>query len=208
MKKVVVVLCVLGLFAAFSTAALAQEEKVHVTKNAPSEKPGGIVVDEISVMATVKAVDQAKRTLTLALPSGEVKTFEVAKEVVNFPQVKVGDEVKAVYTESLAIGVHGEKDEAGAAAAGTVMLAPKGAKPGAFVAGVKTITAKVTALDYKTRIVTLTGPEGNSVTFKAGDAVTRLNEVKVGDSVTFTYTESLLVDVTEAKPAPKATAAK
>jgi hypothetical protein len=57
------------------------------------------------------------------------------------------------------------------------------------------VTAKVTAIDYTTREVTLKGPLGNVVTFTVDKAVQRLNEIKVGDDVTAEYYVSLAADV-------------
>jgi hypothetical protein len=56
-------------------------------------------------------------------------------------------------------------------------------------------TATVEAIDHATRIVTLKGPKGNSVTFKASDEVRNLAQVKAGDEVKFAYYESLAVRV-------------
>jgi Cu/Ag efflux protein CusF len=49
--------------------------------------------------------------------------------------------------------------------------------------------------------VTLTGPEGNSVTIKVKDPK-KLNGVKVGDDVEITYTQALAISVEKA-PAKK-----
>ena len=57
------------------------------------------------------------------------------------------------------------------------------------------VTAKVTAIDYTKREVTLKGPLGNVVTFTVDKAVQRLNEIKVGDDVTAEYYVSLAADV-------------
>ena len=54
-----------------------------------------------------------------------------------------------------------------------------------------TVTAKVQAIDYTKREVTLKGPLGNVVTFTADKRIQRLNEVKVGDDVTADYYVSL-----------------
>ncbi len=56
-------------------------------------------------------------------------------------------------------------------------------------------TAKVEAIDQKTRMVTLKGSKGNSITFKASDEVRNLAQVHVGDTVKFAYYESLAVRV-------------
>ncbi len=208
MKKALVLLSILALA---TTLAFAQEHKTSVTKTSTAEKPGALVVDEVTVTAVVKAVDHEKRTVTLALPGGETKTFTVPKEAVNFPQVQVGDEVKAGYIQSVGIFVHGPNEKPDAAELTTVALAPKGEKPGVYAANTQVITAKVTAIDHKTRVVTLTGPQGNSLTFTAGPDVKRLDEVKKDDTVTVRYTEALLVDVVAtkaSKPAPKAAPAK
>jgi hypothetical protein len=200
MTKWTAVAIAVALASGLTVASPAQDSKepaskTTVTKSKPGEKPGALMVDEIEVTAVVKAVDHAKRTVTLLLPSKETKTFAVSEEAVNFPQVKVGDEVKASYIESVAVFVTAQGETPAAEEVTTVALAPKGAKPGGLVANTQSITAKVTALDQKTRVITLTGPEGNSLTFEVGPEVKRLNEVKVGDSVTLRYTEALMVDV-------------
>lgn len=193
MKRVAVLVSLVFLAVGLSTALLAQKAK------APSDnKPGGIVVDAVQVTAVVKSVDAAKRTVTLSLSGGESKTFKAGKDVINFDQIKVGDDVKATYVEALAIAVRGPNEPAGADEGATVTLAPKGAKPGAFLSDTQTITAKVSYIDHKTRLVTLTGPQGNSFTFNVGPNVKKLDKVKQGDTVTAVYTEDLLVKVVPA----------
>lgn len=209
MKKWIALLIAVALISGLSLASLAQapkepESRTTVTKSKPGEKPGGMVVDEVNVTAVVKAVDHAKRTVTLLLPSKETKNFAVSEEAVNFPQVKVGDEVKASYIESIGVFVTAPGENPSAEEVTTVALAPEGSKPGGIVANTQSITAKVAALDQKTRVITLTGPEGNSLTFEVGPDVKRLNEVKVGDAITLRYTEALVVDVVPTgKSAPK-----
>jgi hypothetical protein len=57
------------------------------------------------------------------------------------------------------------------------------------------VTAKVKAINHKTRMVTLQGPDGKVIKFKAGDEVRNLAQVKVGDEVNATYYESLAYEV-------------
>jgi len=59
-------------------------------------------------------------------------------------------------------------------------------------------TAKVKAIDLKTRHVTLQRPDGSLIKFVAGDEVRNLAQVKVGDEVTVTYYESLAYEVRKA----------
>jgi hypothetical protein len=68
---------------------------------------------------------------------------------------------------------------------------PKEAPMGRVAAVHAEITAEVTAINRYTREVTLKGPEGNEVTVTAGEAVKRLDEVKVGDMVRVDYLVSI-----------------
>ncbi len=56
---------------------------------------------------------------------------------------------------------------------------------------VVTVTATVQAIDYKKRLVTLLGPEGDSLTINAGPEVRNLDQVKRGDLVVVGYQESI-----------------
>jgi len=58
-----------------------------------------------------------------------------------------------------------------------------------------TVTATVEAIDLATRMVTLKGPKGNTFTFKAGEEVRNLPQVKVGDQVVAKYYESIAIEV-------------
>lgn len=65
---------------------------------------------------------------------------------------------------------------------------------------VKTVTAIVTAIDLKTRHVTLQLPDGTSQTFAVGPQARNLPQTKVGDQVVVQYQEAIEIDVTPADP--------
>ncbi len=54
-----------------------------------------------------------------------------------------------------------------------------------------TLNATVTDIDHKSRMVTLKGKDGNSVTFRVDDRVKNLPQVQKGDEVFIEYLESL-----------------
>jgi len=56
------------------------------------------------------------------------------------------------------------------------------------------VTALVQAVDLKNRVVTLTGPEGNTFSVLVDEKVKNLPQVKVGDLLAVTYYESVAVD--------------
>jgi hypothetical protein len=57
-----------------------------------------------------------------------------------------------------------------------------------------TVSAQVTAIDQKNRIVTIKGPEGNEFAVSVDQRVKNLGQVKVGDMVDVTYIQSVALD--------------
>jgi hypothetical protein len=65
------------------------------------------------------------------------------------------------------------------------------------------MTATIEAIDRSARLITLKGPKGNLATVYAGENVKRFDELKVGDTITASYYESIAVNVRKAgEPAP------
>ena len=71
---------------------------------APGERPAGAVGRQIVALADVVAVDQAKSTISLKGPRGNVFDLKV-QDQGHFKVVKVGDQVEAAYTEAVAVAV-------------------------------------------------------------------------------------------------------
>lgn len=61
-----------------------------------------------------------------------------------------------------------------------------------------TVTEKVVAIDYATREITLQDKDGNKDSFQASPAIKRFNEIKVGDTITFSYQESVALNMVKA----------
>lgn len=57
------------------------------------------------------------------------------------------------------------------------------------------VTATITAIDAKTRDITLKGPQGNEVTVTAGPEVKNFAQMKVGDQVNIEYLEALTLEL-------------
>jgi hypothetical protein len=58
-----------------------------------------------------------------------------------------------------------------------------------------TMTATVEAVDASTRTVTLKGPKGNYVDVVAPDSVTKFSQIKVGDTITARYYDTIVLRV-------------
>ena len=70
----------------------------------PGQKPAGIAMDEIIMVATINAIDKANSLVTLMGAEGKVKTVK-ARDPENLEKVNVGDKVMITYTESIGISV-------------------------------------------------------------------------------------------------------
>jgi len=185
-------------------ASLADDAAKPMTVE-KSTKPGTVAGGRAEqVTATVTAIDLANRRVTLKTKSGE-ETIRVGEQAKNLGQVKVGDRVVVTYSQGLVLymAAPGAKpaDPSGSVAAAT---APAGQMPAGEVTATIKGTVTVSAIDMKTRVVTLVGPEGRKFKVTAGKDV-QIEKLKVGDKVNAEYTEALAVSV---EPAPKKAAKK
>ena len=71
-------------------------------------KPGGMAVRQVSVLADVVSVDHKKKLVTLKDPGGHMVDLAV-EDPEQLKNIKKGDQVQALYTESLAIKVEPAK---------------------------------------------------------------------------------------------------
>jgi Cu/Ag efflux protein CusF len=150
-----------------------------------------------SVTATVEKVDLTKRIVTIRGPEGNLRKVHVGKEVVNLPQVRVGDKVTLDYIESLAVRM-AKPGEVRDEVKGMVGRAKPGDKPG-YVEGTETtVTATILELDKVRETAMLKGPDGDIVVVKVQDP-SNMDKVKVGDTIVITYTEALAIAVRPAK---------
>jgi hypothetical protein len=186
------------MVASIAAALCLAPEILAQAPAAPAAPPKGeVMLTSVEATATVKAIDQVTREVTLTLEDGSDHTFIAGEAVKNLSQVQKGDKVKVGYTEAIAYEV---KKSAQATAASST-LAVKGAAPGAKPAG--TITARttamvtITAIDMAVPSVTFKGPQGNTRTIRVQHPE-KLKEVRVGDSVELTYTEAIAVKLEKA----------
>jgi hypothetical protein len=156
--------------------------------------PGGAMVDTYQGTATVTAIDAEKRKVTLTTPDGRKETFTAGPEVVNFPQIKVGDQVKATLTQALVVYMATDAPPQPQGEAAVVSFAPTGAKPGALLANTVQIKAKVTAIDLEHRKATLQFPDGSTHQVNVRKDVD-LTQRKVGEEVVIRTTDALAITV-------------
>jgi len=148
----------------------------------------------VTTMATVESIDYAGRTVTLQGPDGAMGTYRLGKEVKNFNQIKVGDQVKATMLESIAVFVGPSEVEPSVGNIQTVALAPKGKKPGMVVANTAEAVVRVESVDAANRTVTVAGVADVPRKLTVGPNVNLVN-LKAGDKVMVRYTEAMAIVV-------------
>jgi Cu/Ag efflux protein CusF len=194
MKKLLVFVVAVLFGLSISGAVFAGEQATS------TDKPLSVKKEQlITATATVEAIDLQKRVVTLKGPKGNVFDVTVGEEARNLPQVKVGDEVKVKYYESIALRlVKPGEGVAGIQETESLARARQGEKPGGVAGRQVSLTATITAINKKKQEATLKGPDGKTVTVKAENPK-NLEKVKVGDQIEITYTEALAISVEKAK---------
>jgi Cu/Ag efflux protein CusF len=190
-----------SVFAALIAAAPVLPAQVTESASVSTAPGSAKAVQTAKTTATVTAIDAATRTVTLKRADGRLIDVHASDEVKNFDKIKVGDKVKAEYTQALSLDL--KKGPAGAAKrteSVEVNQAPVGGQPSATVGSKVTVLADVIAVKKKEQLVTLRGPQGHVVDLKVQDPE-QLKLVKPGDQVEAVYTEALAIAV---EPAPAA----
>jgi hypothetical protein len=70
----------------------------------PGENPAGVIARQVSITATVTAVNKQAPSVTIKGPGGKVETVKV-QDAKNLANVKAGDLVEITYTQALAVAL-------------------------------------------------------------------------------------------------------
>lgn len=70
----------------------------------PGQKPAGVELGAITVVATIEAINKEEQNVTLKTADGESKTVK-ARNPDNLEKVVVGDKVMITYTEAIGVSV-------------------------------------------------------------------------------------------------------
>jgi len=103
MKKLIAIVAAVLVSLSFAGLSIAADQAP--AKKATAKKPSVKKEQIITETATVEAVDQATRVVTLKGSKGNVFDIKAGEEVRNLVQVKVGDQVKVKYYQRLHSGV-------------------------------------------------------------------------------------------------------
>jgi hypothetical protein len=162
-----------------------------------AQQPINKMMKSSTSTATIQAIDSTARTVTLRDEKGEEDTYSVGPQMTRFDELKVGEIVKTTYYESVVLQVRkpGQPD---ATSADFAKTGGTGALPSGTMAVQEKMTVTVKAIDPDLPSITVTTPDGRTVTRKVDDKK-NLAGVSVGDLVDITYTRAVLMSVERAK---------
>ncbi|HEU5134819.1 MAG TPA: hypothetical protein VFU13_06715 [Steroidobacteraceae bacterium] len=156
--------------------------------------------ESLEVSAKVVAIDTENRLLSINGPGG-TSTILCGPEIVNFPQIKVGDDVKVVYTAALAAAITKSKAHPVTTVDTQSGTAPEGSKPAAMVGATVATTVQIESVDTSFDTVTFKRPDGFSRTIavESPEGKKFIRTLKKGDKVDVAYTEALAISVEPAR---------
>jgi hypothetical protein len=173
--------------------------KVPVEIMAIETPDGAIIVETTTLTGTVTAIDPAKRKLKLVSSGGSKFTYKAGPKIVNFDQIRVGDQIKAMVTEEVAVFI-GSGAPPSAMTESTVLIAPAGANSGSVRVDTSQITVKVVNVNAAKHKVTFELPDNTTKTVKVGKKAD-LSAVRPGDNVTVQVSEGFAITI-EKKDSP------
>jgi hypothetical protein len=149
----------------------------------------------VNETATIVAIDQANKAVTLKGPEGNTTTLTIDPSNVYLANLKIGQQVQATY--GVAIKAELRKPTKEEEAEPFVMEASAGTNnnindPAASMGATIHMVATITAVDKKAGTATLTGPNGRSMTVDVADPKIE-KHLKVGKTVIIDYTNRLIL---------------
>jgi hypothetical protein len=117
-------------------------------------------------------------------------------EVLNFEQIRIGDQLKVSLTENVVIRMAKPGEKVKDEAYETVELPPVGSKPGLRTSETFQSSALISNIDAKKRKVTLTFNDGSTKKYPVRDDL-NLDERKVGERVLIRSNEVYEISMTK-----------
>jgi Cu/Ag efflux protein CusF len=183
------------LAAALSVTAplLAQQQPAATPPAAAPAARGAAAGASVTAVATVDAINQETREVTLRKENGETVTLVVGPEARNLAQVEKGDRVTVTYEVGVLVGIGPPGAQPTRVEDTQVARTPAGARPGGSIRQTTAVTATILEIDTAARTVVLQGPLQTVELAVAPDI--DLTKAKVGERVGVVYSESFALTV-------------
>jgi hypothetical protein len=198
MKNVCWLVCVLvGGMA--TGVARGEGEGVRPMKDVVTEVKAAMEQQGVATVdATVEAIDETSRILTVRGPKGNAITMKIGPNASNVGRIKVGDTLRVEYREPLILSIKPAVSDQQPGSMKSTLSAPN--KPAVTQKEWNTQTVTIESVDTTARTVTF--PEsGRSTTLKVDGSVTGLDQFRAGELVTIYFEEALVLSIVPSTPA-------
>lgn len=160
--------------------------------------PLSATVEANQLTTKVLAVDAAKHQVVLEGAQGAQIPVQLSDQAKDLGHLNVGDQVQVLVTHSVAAALDTDVDKSppdSSARAGVERATADNPNPGGAAYRQVRVQLKITHIDLKKHELTFEGPAGNSkvVAVKDPKIQARLKDLKVGQSVWVTYTDTLKI---------------
>lgn len=156
---------------------------------------GVVTTDYISVTATVEAIDQERRTVTLKGADSKTVTLGISKKVRKFGELRKGDLVSAEYLDAVAVIVRRPDGISPPGYTGDVTVAPQGKESDGLPVDTVESLGTVEAIDHVQRSITVRRSDGTLQRYKVDRRVKKLRDILKGDTVYVRVTPPLAVRI-------------
>ncbi len=150
-------------------------------------------LEKVSKSATITAINKTTRVVTIKDDKGNTENVKCGPEVLRFDELKVGDVVTFAYQAATVYEI-AKPGQAPGATSEVATVRGQGVKPSGAYTNQMKLTVTVTAIDPAGASVTVKKPDGESMTAKVKDKK-NIEGLKVGDQVSITFTEALMITV-------------
>ena len=162
----------------------------------------GVATENVTYMtATVTAVDQKARTVTLKGPEGNEMTMEVGTDVKRLDEIKPGDQLEVGYVEAVGLEFRQATAEEMKDPLKVTDVTERADRKDAPAAGtMRTVRAVVTLEGMSRWLNTLTvrGPKGNYFIVDVGPGVVKWEDLRIGQTMVGTYAEAVIMSISPA----------
>ncbi len=158
--------------------------------------PGGSVIQTQILTASVVEIESAERIFVLQDDAGHRHHIIAPSQMVNFPQLAVGDRVRATIQVETVAYLHDAQTAKSDEMALVASAPPAGEKPGLIASKRHQTTAVVTDIDLMNRTASLLFADGTVRVIAARNDVVLTHDL-IGKQVVIVVTSAVAVEVTK-----------
>jgi len=167
-----------------STQGIAQQEVFQT--------PDGVaIIDTLTTVAAVTAVDAASRKVTLTTPDGKSSSYK-ASPGVELRRFHVGEQIAVRVMNETLLSIRRDAEPPHASVTTTFAGTSDNGDTTAFEGEAVEVSAKIVAVNTKAHTVTLQLADGTTKTLRAHGSVD-LNQAAVGTTVVVKYAVAVVV---------------